>query len=79
MCLLCRWYTAALKLVPDHNSMPESPTSPHTTPLRHSVTVSMGGDDANNNRRARVMRRCQSELVAADKCASIRSRLVVHV
>lgn len=78
-----RWYTAALKLVPRHNSVPESPASPASadwSSLRHSVTSPWAADD-NNNQGANEMRRChcQSEKVAGDKCTTFRSRVVVHV
>lgn len=69
-----RWYTAALKLVPRHNSVSESPTSPGSAD-RSSVS-----DDNNNPAGGNIIRSRHSEQITGDNnSTSFRSRLVVHV
>lgn len=74
-----RWYTAALKLVPSQNGVPESPASPDVSSLRHTVTSSSDADDNNNRGGGNVIRNGGPERIADDNSASFRSRLVVHV
>lgn len=73
-----RWYTAALKLVPRHNSVPESPSTPVGSSLRHSTT-SWAADDNNNRGGGNVIRSRGSERITDDNSVSFRSRVVVHV
>lgn len=76
-----RWYTAALKLVPRHDSVPESPpVSPDGSSFRQSVTSSWAADD-NNNRDVggNVIRSRGSERITGDNSVCFRSRVVVQV
>lgn len=74
-----RWYTAALKLVPGHSSVPESPASPDESSPRHTVTSSWDADDNNNRGGGNVIRNGGPERIAGDDSVSFRSRVVVHV